>query len=113
MFLIGPVRQLQSMKESHRLCASLLYLTSLVMTLVSVYVFKIGIIIVFFIVLQWIGLIWYSLSYIPYGRSIATRYSSTSIHLMIESPFPLFQNAGICNCVTFRLRVLLSEGVRQ
>ena len=56
-----------------RRAASLAYLGTLAGTLLSIFVFRIALLSLLFIVLQFCALSWYILSYIPYGRAAATR----------------------------------------
>ena len=70
LFLVGPARQLKNMSDPHRRWSSLAFIVSIIMTLVSVYVFKSKILTIIFVVIQLFAYIWYVLSYIPYGRDI-------------------------------------------
>jgi hypothetical protein len=72
-FLIGPGRQIRNMTASSRWVAALIYLVAMIMTLVSA--FKIGIagVTVLFIVIQFSAMVWYCLSYIPFGRKMLAR----------------------------------------
>ena len=67
-FLVGPSRQCRDMLQPERKTASLLYLTSLVGTLVSVFWLKWQLISFAFVVIQFCALTWYMLSYVPYGQ---------------------------------------------
>lgn len=69
-FLVGPQRQLEYMKSPHRKITSLVFVISLAMTLISVYVLKMKILVIVFVVIQFCAYVWYVLSYIPYGRTI-------------------------------------------
>ena len=67
-FLIGPARQFRLMTDPIRKNASIIFISSLVMTLVSVYCFHSRFLTIIFVFLQFCSFIWYILSYIPYGR---------------------------------------------
>lgn len=69
-FLWGPCSQLKSMMKSHRLIASILYLVSMVATLVCAFTGQKVILIVLCIFVQFFALLWYCLSYIPYARQM-------------------------------------------
>ena len=67
-FLIGPARQFRLMTDPIRKNASIIFISSLVMTLVSVYCFHSRFLTIIFVLSQFCSYIWYILSYIPYGR---------------------------------------------
>ena len=69
-FLVGPTRQLKNMTDKKRLITSLIYIISIIMTIISVYVFDSWILVVVFISIQFGAYIWYVLSYIPFGRQL-------------------------------------------
>jgi len=58
--------------KSRRIC-TFLFIGSLVMTLVSVYIFQSALLTILFVIIQFCAYVWYILSYIPYGRDIASR----------------------------------------
>lgn len=68
---MGPSRQFQNMKDPKRRTASILFVVSMIMTLVCVYVIKSALLSIVFIIIQFGSYVWYVLSYIPYGREIA------------------------------------------
>jgi hypothetical protein len=70
MFLAGPRTQLQKMSDPARLGASLMYLGSIVFSLVAALVLKSSLLTVVAIVLQSVALFWYGLSFVPYGRHL-------------------------------------------
>jgi len=72
-FLHGPVKQIQDMGAPERRTAALVYVTSLVGTLLSVFVLRIQIISFLFILVQFAALTWYMLSYLPYGQQFFKR----------------------------------------
>jgi hypothetical protein len=66
-FLIGPKSQCKNMLKPVRATVSLIFIGSMIMTLVSAFFFS-KILTVIFVVVQFCALVWYVLSYIPYGR---------------------------------------------
>ena len=77
LFLIGPMSQLKRMFQQTRWIATTLFLGSLIGTLVFIFVVDFGkklwwhkIVLFSLIALQFCSLIWYTLSYIPFGRTI-------------------------------------------
>ncbi|XP_033635315.1 vesicle transport protein SFT2A-like [Asterias rubens] len=73
MFLMGPVKQLKNMFKEKRLIATCLVLVFLALTLCAALWWGIAILAIVFCVLQFLALIWYSLSYIPYARDAVTK----------------------------------------
>lgn len=69
-FLIGPMRQVRNMTASHRWVAALIYLGAMAMTLVSVFKFENAPLTLVCIIMQFCAMVWYVLSYIPFGRSM-------------------------------------------
>ncbi|CDJ42351.1 hypothetical protein, conserved [Eimeria tenella] len=67
-FLVGPIQQFRNMADKSRLVTSCIFVGSLVATLLSSVYLKVGLVIVFFVCIQWLAYMWYSLSYIPYGQ---------------------------------------------
>ncbi|KAI3637054.1 hypothetical protein MIR68_004760 [Amoeboaphelidium protococcarum] len=70
-FLIGPVRQCKNMFDPVRLIASLIFFGAMIVTLfLAFFLGQAGagacLVLVF---VQWIALIWYSASYIPFARA--------------------------------------------
>ena len=53
--------------------ASLAYVATLAGTLISVFVFKLALLSLLFILLQALALTWYILSYVPYGQAAAKK----------------------------------------
>ena len=81
-FLIGPARQFKLMTDPIRRNASIIFISSLFMTLVSVYCFHSRLLTIIFVFAQFCSFIWYILSYIPYGRdclkTIISRFTGFS-----------------------------------
>ncbi|KLT45868.1 SFT2-domain-containing protein [Cutaneotrichosporon oleaginosum] len=66
-FLIGFRRQAKLMFKPVRIVATILMLVSLVLTFVIAFLVGGGVAIIF-VIIQWLAMLWYSLSYIPYAR---------------------------------------------
>lgn len=66
---VGPVRQLKNMFAPIRVWATVIFLASMAVTLVFALVLHSPAAIVF-VIIQYAALIWYSASYIPYGRTM-------------------------------------------
>jgi len=76
-FLCGPVAQFRAMKDPKRVVATVIFITSLILTFIAAS--KHGenqkgihrLIVLILVITQWCALTWYSLSFIPYGRAFA------------------------------------------
>jgi len=68
MFLMGPCSQLKSMFHKKRIIATIIYLLSIVLTLVMALAVGNPWLVLLAILIQMGALLWYSLSYIPYAR---------------------------------------------
>lgn len=67
-FLVGFKRQFKSVFDQKRRVASVVFLGSLVMTLVSAIVLQKGLLTLLFIIVQVCAFMWYIASYVPWGR---------------------------------------------
>jgi hypothetical protein len=74
MFLMGPAKQCESMMDEKRRSATVVYLSSLVLTLLAAFLVKSRILCLLCIAVQYSALLWYSLSYVPYGRETLLRF---------------------------------------
>eukprot|EP00180_Rhodochaete_pulchella_P001796 Plantae.Rhodophyta-Rhodochaete_pulchella.ctg270.p1 GENE.Plantae.Rhodophyta-Rhodochaete_pulchella.ctg270~~Plantae.Rhodophyta-Rhodochaete_pulchella.ctg270.p1 ORF type:complete len:188 (-),score=21.28 Plantae.Rhodophyta-Rhodochaete_pulchella.ctg270:192-755(-) len=76
MFLVGPKAQLQSMFHPVRSTAALAYIGAVLVTLhTAIYGGKLRYItVVVSVVIEMLALIWYSASYVPFGRSLISSY---------------------------------------
>lgn len=77
MFLSGPKRQLKSMFDEKRRITSTIYLVSLTCSIAICFIPiptgpKIGLLVLLLLV-QMLASLWYTLSYVPYGRASAKR----------------------------------------
>uniref|UniRef100_A0A7S3LJU5 Vesicle transport protein n=1 Tax=Aplanochytrium stocchinoi TaxID=215587 RepID=A0A7S3LJU5_9STRA len=71
-FLVGFKRQIKSMCDPNRIIATIIFVGSLILTLIVA--FKSGnvIFVIFFIIIQWLAGAWYIASYIPFARDAMT-----------------------------------------
>lgn len=67
-FLVGPSRQFKNMSDPLRRKASLIFIGSIVLTFISVYIFHSQLLTILCVIVQFCSYIWYVFSYIPYGR---------------------------------------------
>lgn len=67
-FLMGPLKQLKKMFNSTRVVATIVALLFLVLTLVAAIVKKNTLLTLICCAIQFLAMIWYSISYIPYAR---------------------------------------------
>uniref|UniRef100_A0A2P2I0E8 Vesicle transport protein n=1 Tax=Hirondellea gigas TaxID=1518452 RepID=A0A2P2I0E8_9CRUS len=70
-FLMGPMKQLQKMFAPTRLIATAIMILALIMTLVAVFVLGNTMLALLMVVVQFLAMTWYALSYIPYARDAA------------------------------------------
>ena len=73
----GPMRQLKKMFEKTRIVAALMFLLFMVLTLLSAIWLKSALLTIAFCLCQYCALVWYGLSYIPYGRTAAKKAMNT------------------------------------
>lgn len=72
LFVVGPARQCAKMAEPTRLAASAVYLSSAVLTLVAALKLRSLILTLLFALVQFLALVWYVLSYVPYARTVVS-----------------------------------------
>jgi Got1/Sft2-like family len=72
-FLIGPIRQLKIMFKPVRLVAAIIFIVFMALTLWAGFTDRRGSAIIF-MCCQSLALIWYSLSFIPYARTIIIKF---------------------------------------
>lgn len=65
---MGPLKQLQKMFERGRLLASLMYLLSIVFTMIAGLSLASPPLALIFLIGQYIAMAWYSITYIPFAR---------------------------------------------
>lgn len=71
--LISPMKQLKNMFQPHRLIATLIFLLSIVLTLLSAFYWKKTVLCILFLIIQLCAYTWYCLSYIPYARTMCCK----------------------------------------
>ncbi|EAL61958.1 hypothetical protein ACTFIW_009013 [Dictyostelium discoideum] len=67
-FIVGPIKQIKNMAEPHRIICAIVFVASMILTLVAVFLDWGIILVIFFILFQVASLLYYTFSYIPYGR---------------------------------------------
>ncbi|KAH7670784.1 Vesicle transport protein SFT2 protein [Dioscorea alata] len=72
-FLIGPKRQLDMMLDPVRIYATAIYFASIVIALLCALYVHNKLLTLLAIILEFGALVWYSLSYIPFARSMVTK----------------------------------------
>ena len=86
-FIVGPQRQLQKMRQDHRKLTSMVYLASMVLTLLlcCLQPFPLrGFVLLVCISVQYCSLWWYTLSYIPFGRRTARSICDTCLFFFVR-----------------------------
>jgi hypothetical protein len=76
-FLIGPQRQVTMMLDPARIYATALYLASIIIALFCALYVRNKLLTLLAIILEFTGLIWYSLSYIPFARTMVSKIFMT------------------------------------
>jgi len=71
-FLMGPINQCKKMFDKTRILATIVYLVSILATLLVAFLSGNGGLVLICIIIQCLALFWYALSYIPYGRQALT-----------------------------------------
>ncbi|MBA0628437.1 hypothetical protein Godav_023162 [Gossypium davidsonii] len=72
-FLIGPKRQVSMMLDPVRIYATAIYLASMIIALFCAFYVRNKLLTLLAIMLEFGALIWYSLSYIPFARSMVSK----------------------------------------
>ncbi|KAL6518438.1 hypothetical protein OROGR_018940 [Orobanche gracilis] len=72
-FLIGPKRQMTMMLDPVRIYATAIYIASIIIALFCAVYVRNKLLTLLAIVLEFGALIWYSLSYIPFARSMVSK----------------------------------------
>ncbi|KAK9228646.1 hypothetical protein WN944_021600 [Citrus x changshan-huyou] len=72
-FLIGPKRQVTMMLDPARIYATAIYLASMIIALFSALYVHNKLLTLLALILEFGALIWYSLSYIPFARSMVSK----------------------------------------
>ncbi|KAL3721279.1 hypothetical protein ACJRO7_033730 [Eucalyptus globulus] len=72
-FLIGPKRQVSMMLDPVRIYATALYIASMIVALFCALYVRNKLLTLLAIILEFGALIWYSLSYVPFARSMVSK----------------------------------------
>jgi len=72
-FLIGFFRQLKLMFKPVRVIATIVFLASIVLVFVAAFVINSNILCLIFVLIEFLAYTWYTLSYIPYARSMVLK----------------------------------------
>uniref|UniRef100_A0A0D9VH94 Vesicle transport protein n=1 Tax=Leersia perrieri TaxID=77586 RepID=A0A0D9VH94_9ORYZ len=72
-FLIGPKRQFDMMLDSVRIYATAVYIASIIVALFCALFIHSKLLTLLAIILEFGALVWYSLSYIPFARSVVSK----------------------------------------
>ncbi|KAG0710282.1 Vesicle transport protein SFT2A [Chionoecetes opilio] len=72
-FLMGPVNQCKKMFAKTRIIATIVMFLALIMTLVAAFALHKRALALLMVVIQFLAMTWYSLSYIPYARDAAKK----------------------------------------
>ncbi|KAL9547250.1 hypothetical protein MBANPS3_006254 [Mucor bainieri] len=78
-FIIGLKKQFKTMFAPVRFWATVIYLGMLVLTIVISVTLQKFFISLIFVIIQFAALVWYSASYIPYGREMIRRFFGSCI----------------------------------
>lgn len=68
LFLSGPKKQVKKMFDETRRIATCVYLLTMIMTFVVALAIKIAWLVIFMVIIQYLAMLWYSISYIPFAR---------------------------------------------
>ena len=92
-FLCGPTKQFKNMFDEKRRYTSITYLSCLVATVACVLIPFPGLVrlllLVFLVLAQFCACVWYSLSYIPFGRKWALKCIKRQLGIEESSDVPL------------------------
>merc|ERR1712226_839838 len=78
-FLVGPCKQVKNMTKSHRIGCVIVYIVAMILTLVVAFKSGKPALCILCIFVQWCAAFWYFLSFIPYGRKMATNCCKTAV----------------------------------
>ncbi|XP_019880401.2 vesicle transport protein SFT2A [Aethina tumida] len=78
-FLMGPFNQFKKMFAPTRIIATVVVFISLIMTIISAVALHKAILALLFIIIQFLAMTWYSLSYIPYARDAVKKTVMTCV----------------------------------
>ncbi|CAO3654559.1 unnamed protein product [Mucor hiemalis] len=78
-FIIGLKKQFSTMFAPVRFWATVVYLALLIVTLIISITLKLWFLSLILVIIQFCALVWYSASYIPYGREMIRRFFGSCI----------------------------------
>ena len=67
-FLVGPKRQFKNMTHPYRRKSASIFLSAIILTMVSLYILHSKLLTILFVLIQFGAFIYYVMSYIPYGQ---------------------------------------------
>lgn len=73
LFLAGPTTQIKRMFDEGRIVATGIYLLAMVLTILAAVIAKSGPLVIVCCVIQYLAMIWYGLSYIPFARTLVKK----------------------------------------
>lgn len=73
LFLAGPKKQMKKMFEETRWIATTVYLVTMVLTFIAALWIKSPALTILMVIIQYLAMIWYGLSYIPYARTVVKK----------------------------------------
>lgn len=77
LFLSGPVKQLRNMFQEKRIIATCVYISSIIMSFIAALALKSVLLAIICIIIQYLAMTWYSLSYIPYAHNFIKKLFSS------------------------------------
>ncbi|GMH07662.1 hypothetical protein Nepgr_009502 [Nepenthes gracilis] len=98
-FLIGPKRQVTMMLDPVRIYATAIYIASMIIALFCALYVHNKLLTLLAIILEFGALIWYSLSYIPFARSMVTKGLKLTIFLFVYRMVPVCEWFSILECL--------------
>lgn len=79
-FFTGPWKQLKSMFSPVRICATIVYLVAVALTIFVAlyhgYIWGRGFLLILLVIVQFFAYLWYTLSYIPFARRFVSGFLS-------------------------------------
>lgn len=70
MFFAGPVKQVKKMFAETRWIATSVFIIAMLLTILSAVLLKKPALVVVMCLIQYVAMVWYGLSYIPYARTV-------------------------------------------
>eukprot|EP01061_Rhynchopus_euleeides_P018678 TRINITY_DN30875_c0_g1_i1.p1 TRINITY_DN30875_c0_g1~~TRINITY_DN30875_c0_g1_i1.p1 ORF type:complete len:186 (+),score=78.83 TRINITY_DN30875_c0_g1_i1:106-663(+) len=99
-FLMGFQRQLRSMGDHNRQWVSLAYISSMFLTLVAAIQWRSQILTILFSAVQVVSLVWYSMSFVPYARQLASYFLGPLLKVCMQFTQVFCIGCGKC-CTMF------------